>query len=134
MVSITGRLGSLGKFAEVSPMKAVRPTCTTPSFTGFLKFLMILRLRPTAVRRLPGSFMASGSPPPGVRTAGHASKSSVKAAIDDGVEPNTIRAILNSDHDNVPKEVALAMRFAEGVLARDGSEERAREEIASQPG
>ncbi len=58
----------------------------------------------------------------------------VNMAVDDGVAPRVLRAVLDRDIAGMPEPVALAVRFAEGVLARDGSEDQARTELAQRYG
>jgi hypothetical protein len=58
----------------------------------------------------------------------------VNAALDDGMDPEAIRAVLRGDPERMPASVSLVVRFAKGVLAMDGSEESVRTEIATQFG
>jgi hypothetical protein len=104
------------------------------SFSGFLKFLLILPVAAHRRRSAPALVHAVRIAATRSEDCGPCVQIAVNAAIDDGVEAETIRAILNRNHDRMPEEVALALRFAEGVLARDGSEEQARDDIARQLG
>lgn len=58
----------------------------------------------------------------------------VNVALDGGMEPQTVRAVLSRDYPNLPKSLSLVVKFADGVLARDGSEEAARHEIETRFG
>jgi len=58
----------------------------------------------------------------------------VNAALDDGMDPQAIRAVLDRNHEQMPARVSLVVRFAEGVLARNGSEDGVRNEIETQLG
>lgn len=104
------------------------------SFSGFLKFLMILPAAAHRRRSDPALVHAVRIAATQDEDCGPCVQIAVNAAIDDGVDPDIIKAVLDRNHDQMPKEVALVLRFAGGVLARDGSEEEARDEIVKQLG
>jgi alkylhydroperoxidase family enzyme len=104
------------------------------SSSGFLKFLMILPAAAHRHRSAPALVHAVRIAATQSEDCGPCVQIAVNAAIDEGVEPDTIRAILHRNYDQMPKEVALVLTFAEGVLAKDGSEEKARDEIARELG
>lgn len=104
------------------------------SFTGFLKFLMFLPLS-THRRRADAALVHA------VRIVatqhedcGPCVQIAVNAALDDKVEPRTIGAVLDRNHAELSETLSLVVRFAEGVLAKDGSEEAARHDLESQLG
>ena len=104
------------------------------SFSGFLKFLIFL---PVAGHRR----KAERSVAHAVRLVatqhedcGPCVQVAVNAALDDGVEPGVVRAVLRRSHGELPSSVSLAVRFAEGVLANDGSDEQPRNEIEARLG
>ena len=104
------------------------------SFSGFLKFLMFLPAAAHRRRSDPVLVHAVRIVATQEEDCGPCVQIAVNAAIDDGVEPDIIRAILDRNHDQLPKAVALVLKFAEGVLAKDGSEEEPRNEIVRQLG
>lgn len=53
----------------------------------------------------------------------------VDMAIEEHVAPETIRAIIDSDIDRLPEEVALVVKFTELVLAHDASADPLRQNI-----
>lgn len=104
------------------------------SFSGFLKFLMILPVAAHRRRSDPALVHAVRIAATQHEDCGPCVQIAVNAALDDGVEPEIITAVLARNHEQMPTEVALVLKFAEGVLARDGSEEQARDEIVRQRG
>lgn len=53
----------------------------------------------------------------------------VTMALQDGVEPALLRALLSGDLAALPEPVALGVRYAKAVLAHDPAADEAREEI-----
>jgi hypothetical protein len=58
----------------------------------------------------------------------------VRMAQRSGVAPETIRAVLAGDRDAMPEAVLFAYDFTKGVLARDGWDVAAREELRKRYG
>ena len=104
------------------------------SFSGFLKFLLFLPLAAHRRRSDPGLVHGVRIVATQHEDCGPCVQIAVNAALDDGMEPPAIRAVLDRNHEQMPGALSLAVRFAEGVLAKDGSEEAARDEIESQLG
>lgn len=104
------------------------------SFTGFLKFLVFLPLAGHRRRADPLLVHAVRIVATQHEDCGPCVQIAVNAALDDGVEPGDLKAVLDRERDRMPDALSLVVRFAEGVLARDGSEEAAREEIEARLG
>lgn len=104
------------------------------SFPGFLKFLLILPAAAHRRRSDPVLVHAVRIVATQAEDCGPCVQIAVNAAIDDGIEPGIIRAVLDRNHDQLPQAAALVLRFADGVLAKDGSEEEPRNEIVRQLG
>lgn len=104
------------------------------SFSGFVKFLMFLPLAEHRRKSDPAMLHAVRIVATQHEDCGPCVQIAVNAALDDGMEPRAVRAILDRDRGRMPGGVSLAVRFAEGVLARDGSEDTPRSEIESQLG
>ncbi len=104
------------------------------SFSGFLKFLGFLPV--AGHRRKADKAVAHAVKVVATQheDCGPCVQIAVNAALDEGVEPQMIRALLKRDHDELPSDVSLAVRFAEGVLANDGSEDAPRRQIESRLG
>jgi hypothetical protein len=58
----------------------------------------------------------------------------VNLAMDDGMDGELVEAILRRDGMRMDRDVHLVVRFADGVLARDGSEAGARADIEERLG
>lgn len=58
----------------------------------------------------------------------------INVALDEGVEPSSVAAVLGGDHSTMPPAVSFIVRFTEGVLAMDGSECEPRQEILDRYG
>lgn len=104
------------------------------SFPGFLKLLLSLPLASHCAKSDPILLHAVR-----IVAAQHEDCASclqmvVNVALDEGMEPQTIRAVLRRDYPYLPKLLSLVVKFADGVLARDGSEEAARHEIETRFG
>ena len=99
-----------------------------------LKFLLFLPLAAHRRRSDPGLVHGVRIVATQHEDCGPCVQIAVNAALDDGMEPPAIRAVLDRNHGQMPGALSLAVRFAEGVLAKDGSEEAARDEIESQLG
>ncbi len=104
------------------------------SFSGFLKFLMFLPV--SQHRRETRSALLSA-----VRIVatqhedcGPCVQIAVNVALDTRLDPAVIRSVLDRNHGEMPPDVSLVVRFADGVLSKDGSEDPAREEIVSRFG
>lgn len=104
------------------------------SFSGFLRFLMFLPLAAYRRRSDPALVHAVRIVATQHEDCGPCVQIAVNAALDDGMEPQAIRAVLDRSHELMPGTLSLVVRFAEGVLARDGSEEESRNEIERQLG
>jgi alkylhydroperoxidase family enzyme len=104
------------------------------SFSGFLKFLLLLPLAGHRRRADPALAHAVRLVATQHEDCGPCVQIAVNAALAERMDPEAIRAVLERRLERLPEKVALAVRFAEGVLLRDGSEEAARDEIARQLG
>jgi len=104
------------------------------SLSGFLKFLMILPLAAHRRRADPALVHAARIVATQHEDCGPCVQIAVNAALDEGVGPDEVRAVLDRNRGQMSAAVSLAVRFAEGVLARDGSEEAARDEIERELG
>lgn len=58
----------------------------------------------------------------------------VRLATDDGVPPDVLYAVLRRDLDAVPDDVALGVRFADAMLARDLALDDLREDVLARWG
>lgn len=99
------------------------------SFSGFLKFLLFLpaaghRSRTSAVLIHAVKIVATKE-----EDCGPCVQMAVNAALDDGVAPDIVSAVLRREKHQMPEDVALVVTFAETVLSRDGSDDAPREEI-----
>ena len=104
------------------------------SFSGFLKFLMFLPLARHCRRTNRALAHAARIVATQHEDCGPCVQIAVNVALDEGMEPQVILAVLERDHERMEDAVGLVVRFAEGVLARDGSEEAARREIEARFG
>lgn len=99
------------------------------TFSGFLKFLAFL---PAAGhrRRAPRDLIhAARLVATRHEDCGPCVQIAVYAALDDGVEPGLLRAILEGEEERVPARVARVVRWTRGVVAADGSDAKPREEL-----
>lgn len=99
------------------------------SFGALMKFVLFMPLSMHRRRTAPAPLHAARIVATQHEDCGPCVQIAVNAALDDGVAPELIRAVLRGDLQDLPEEVALAVRFARGVLARDGSEADARGRI-----
>jgi alkylhydroperoxidase family enzyme len=104
------------------------------SFSGFMKFLMFLPLAEHCRTSDPALVHAVRIVATQHEDCGPCVQVAVNAARDDGMDPQAIRAILHRHHEQLSDELSLVITFADGVLARDGSEEEARRAIETQLG
>jgi len=104
------------------------------SFSGFLKFLMFLPLARHRRRTDRALAHAARIVATQHEDCGPCVQIAVNVALDEGMDPQAILAVLGRDHERMEGALALVVRFAEGVLARDGSEEAARREIEARFG
>jgi alkylhydroperoxidase family enzyme len=104
------------------------------SFSGFLKFLLFLPLAAHRRRSDPALAHAVRIVATQHEDCGSCVQIAVNAALDDGMDPQAIRAVLDRNHAQLPSALSLVIRFADGVLAKDGSEEAARHDIETQFG
>ena len=104
------------------------------SFVGFLKFLLFLPLAAHRRRADPALAHAVRIVATQYEDCGPCVQIAVNEALDDGTAPQVIRAVLDRNHEAMSGPVSLVVRFAEGVLARDGSEEAERHQIETELG
>jgi hypothetical protein len=104
------------------------------SFSGFAKFLLVLPLAAHGCKANRALAHAARIVATQHEDCGPCVQIAVNAALDDGIDPQAIRGVLDRDHQRLPPPVSLAVRFAEGVLARDGSEDVTRRQIEEQLG
>lgn len=104
------------------------------SFSGFIKFLLFLPLAGhrgrtdgtlVHVARLV-AFRHEG--------CGSCLQGAINVALDEGVAPASLTAVLDGDYSTMPPPVSLIVRFTERVLAMDGSEYEPRQEILARYG
>lgn len=99
------------------------------SFTGFLKFLMFLPV--SQHRRDARAELLSAARIVATQheDCGPCVQIAVNVALSARIDPTVIRAVLDRNHGAMPPDVSLVVRFADGVLAKDGSEAAPRDEI-----
>jgi hypothetical protein len=104
------------------------------SFSGFIKFLMFLPLaghrgRTDATLLHVARLVAFRH-----EDCGSCLQSAINVALDEGVAPLSVAAVLDGDDSTMPPALSLIVRFTEGVLAMDGSECEPRQEIIARYG
>ncbi len=104
------------------------------SFSGFLKFLLFLPLSSHRSRMEPALANAARIVASQHEDCGPCVQIAVNVAQDEGMDPRAVRAVLDRDHEHMDSGVSLVVRFAEGVLRRDGSEDESRGEIEARFG
>ncbi len=104
------------------------------SFLGLIKFLMFLPLAGHRRKSDPRMIHAVRLVATGHEDCGTCVQIVVNAAHDAGVEGQIIRDVLKRNHEMLPSDVSMAVRFSDSVLANDGSDEAMRCEIESKFG
>ncbi len=104
------------------------------SFSGFLKLLLILPLVSHRAKSDPVLQHAARIVATQHEDCASCLQMVVNVAADEGMEPQTIRAVLSRDYQHLPDSISLIVRFTEGVLARNGSEREARHVIEARYG
>lgn len=104
------------------------------TFAGFLKFVLFLPLSghrgDTAAEWLHAARLVAFQH----EDCGTCLQAAIHVALDEGVSPQAIAAVLDRDFAKMTVPVSLAVRFSEGLAAMDGSEQAAREEIRGRLG
>ncbi|MCP9470744.1 MAG: carboxymuconolactone decarboxylase family protein [Nitrospira sp.] len=101
------------------------------SFPGFLKLLLSLPLASHRAKSDPTLLHAARIVATQQEDCASCLQMVTNVALDEGMEPQTIRAVLNRDDRYMSDAVALVVKFTEGVLARNGSEEELRQSVIS---
>ena len=104
------------------------------SFSGFIKFLLFLPLAGHRGRTDATLLHVARLVAFRYEDCGSCLQGAIKVALDDGVAPSSVAAVLDGDHLTMPPPVSLIVRFTEGVLAMDGSEGEPRQEIIARYG
>ncbi|MFO0697842.1 MAG: hypothetical protein U0236_01345 [Nitrospira sp.] len=104
------------------------------SFSGFIKFVLFLPL--AGHRGSTDSTLLHVARLVAFRheDCGSCLQGAINVALDEGVAPSSIAAVLDGNHSTMPPAVSLIVRFTEGVLAMDSSECEPRQEILARYG
>lgn len=106
----------LGKMGETSP-------------AGFLKFLLFLPLAAHQGRSRTGLVDAVRLVATQAEDCGSCLQIAITAALDNGLRGSQVLAVLDRNFDRLARDLEIAVRFADGVLLRDGSEAHPRQEL-----
>lgn len=104
------------------------------TFSGFIKFVLFLPLAGHRGRTEGPLLHAARLITFRHEGCGSCLQGAINVALDEGVEPSSVAAVLGGDHSTMPPVVSLIVRFTEGVLAMDGSECEPRQEILDRYG
>lgn len=99
------------------------------SLSGFIKFLLFLPLAGHRGRTDGTLLHVARLVTFRHEDCGSCLHGAINVALDEGVAPSSIAAVLDGDHSTMPPAVSLIVRFTEGVLAMDGSECESRQDI-----
>lgn len=104
------------------------------SFSGFIKFVLFLPLAGHRGRADETLLHVARLAAFRHEDCGSCLQGAINVALDEGVAPASLAAVLDGDYSTMPPPVSLIVRFTEGVLAMDGSECEPRQEILARYG
>lgn len=104
------------------------------SFSGLLKLLLILPLARHRAASDPTLLHTARIVATQHEDCAACLQMAVNVALDEGIELQTVRAILSRDDQHMSDSVSLVVKFAQGVLAGDGSDEAVRHKIETRFG
>ena len=104
------------------------------SFPGFLKLVLSLPLASHRAKSDPILLHAVRIVATQHEDCASCLQMAVNVARDEGMGSQTVQTVLSRDYPHMSDSVALVVKFADGVLARDGSEEAVRHEIETRFG
>lgn len=104
------------------------------TFSGFIKFVLFLPLAGHRGRTEGTLVHVARLVTFRHEDCGSCLQGAINVALDEGVAPSSIAAVLDGDHSTMPLAMSLIVRFTEGVLAMDGSECGPRQEILDRYG
>lgn len=104
------------------------------TFSGFIKFVLFLPLARHQGRTERFLLHVARLVTFRHEDCGSCLQGAINVALDEGVSPSSVAAVLDGDHSAMPLAISLIVRFTEGVLAMDGSECEFRQEILDRYG